>query len=230
MGQSDFIGAHFKLVITYVLVIQSFRDVSYTTYIYLNTITAQLCIDKLWIHKYTTFPLGGRAAPDYPKFLYTAVSSPARLLKALHTLLHVQSNTISTWIPGMHSAMVQLMREGCSYKQIPLSVAKYSFIHWVNWSNVEWKKLSIVLTPQHRIRTQCDGLERQPVQNVALFVWFQRKWWPGKLCVASSCDWLLVLSTGGNRCYKWRGTFSNWLCIFSEVSLCHDRWPVDNSP
>ena len=34
-------------------------------------------------------------------------------------------------------------------------------------------------------------------------------------------DWL-VLSTDGNRCYKWRGTFSKCLCIFSEVSLCHD--------
>ena len=39
---------------------------SYTKYIYLNTINAQLCIDKLWIQKYTTFPLGGSAAPGYP--------------------------------------------------------------------------------------------------------------------------------------------------------------------
>jgi len=42
------------------------------------------------------------------------------------------------------------------------------------------KKLSIG-SPQHRIRTRCDGLERQPVQNVDLFVWFQRKWWPGNI-------------------------------------------------
>ena len=42
---------------------------SYTKCIYLNNITAQLCIDKLWIQKYITFPLGGgggRAAPGYP--------------------------------------------------------------------------------------------------------------------------------------------------------------------
>ena len=58
MGQNGFIGAHFKLVVTYVLVIQSFRDMCHTQsiYIYLNTITAQLCIDKLWIKKTQLFP------------------------------------------------------------------------------------------------------------------------------------------------------------------------------
>ena len=52
------------------------------------------------------------------------------------------------------------------------------------------------------------------------FVWSQIKWWPGRLCVASSCDWLLVLSTDGDRCCKWRGTFC--LCFVSEVPLCHE--------
>ena len=57
------------------------------------------------------------------------------------------------------------------------------------------------------------------------FVWFQRKLCPGRLCIASSCDWLLVISTDGDRCCKWRGTFSMCLCIFSEVSLGHDgQW------
>ena len=56
-------------------------------------------------------------------------------------------------------------------------------------------------------------------------VWFHRKWWPGRLCFASSCDWLLVLSTDGDPCCKWRGTFSKYLCIFFEVPLCHDgQW------
>jgi len=46
-------------------------------------------------------------------------------------------------------------------------------------------------------------------------------------CVASSCDWLLVLPTDGNRRYKWQGTFSKCLCIFSEVPLCHDgQWTI----
>ena len=84
----------------------------------------------------------------------------------------------------------------------------------------------MVLTPQHRIRTQCDGLERQLVQNYIydIFVWFQRKWWPGKLCVASSCDWLLVLSIDGSRCYKWRGHFSTYFVYFPRCPF------VDNSP
>ena len=58
-------------------------------------------------------------------------------------------------------------------------------------------------------------------------VWFQRKRWPGKLCVTSSCDLLIVLSTNDDRPCKWRWTFSKCLCIFSEVSLCHDgQWLV----
>ena len=35
MGQNGFIGAHFKFVITYVLVIQSFRDMCHTQSIYI---------------------------------------------------------------------------------------------------------------------------------------------------------------------------------------------------
>ena len=68
MGQDGFIGAHFKLAITYVFVIQSFRDLSHTQSIYtsIHTINAQLCIDKLWIQKYTTFPLGGPRCPRLP--------------------------------------------------------------------------------------------------------------------------------------------------------------------
>ena len=49
------------------------------------------------------------------------------------------------------------------------------------------------------------------------FVWFQRKRWPGRLCVTSLCDWLLLLSTDCDRFCKWRGTFSKCFCIFSEV-------------
>ena len=39
----------------------------------------------------------------------------------------------------------------------------------------------------------------------------------GRLCVASSCDWWLVLSTDGDRCHKCRGTCSKCLCILPEV-------------
>jgi hypothetical protein len=59
------------------------------------------------------------------KFLNSALSG---LLKALYTLSPVQSNTISTWIHGKHSATLQLMREGCSYKWTALCIARYSFI------------------------------------------------------------------------------------------------------
>ena len=38
MGQNGFIGAHFKLVVTYVLVIQSFRDMCHTQNIYTSTL------------------------------------------------------------------------------------------------------------------------------------------------------------------------------------------------
>ena len=55
------------------------------------------------------------------------------------------------------------------------------------------------------------------------FVWFQRKWWPGRLCVTSSCEWLLVLSTDGDRCCKWRGTFFKVsLYLFRGASM--SRW------
>ena len=68
MGQDGFIGTHFKLAITYVLVIQSFRDLCHTQSIYtsiLLSINAQFCIDKLWIQKYT-FPLGWPCCPRLP--------------------------------------------------------------------------------------------------------------------------------------------------------------------
>ena len=59
------------------------------------------------------------------------------------------------------------------------------------------------------------------------FIWFQRKWWPGSLYVASSCEWLLVFSTDCNRCCKWRGILSKCLCIVSEARLCHyGQWTV----
>ena len=57
LGQDGFIGAHFKLPINYVFghsIVQ--RLVSYTKYIYLNTINAQLCIDKLRIQNTQLFP------------------------------------------------------------------------------------------------------------------------------------------------------------------------------
>ena len=38
MGQDGFIGAHFKLTITYVLVIQSFKDLCHTQSIYTSII------------------------------------------------------------------------------------------------------------------------------------------------------------------------------------------------
>ena len=47
------------------------------------------------------------------------------------------------------------------------------------------------------------GLERGIGSNFRL----KHKLRHGRLCVASSFDWLLVLSTGGNRCCMWRVTF-----------------------
>ena len=44
------------------------------------------------------------------------------------------------------------MSEVCSYTYPPLSITRYLY-SWVNWSNVEWTKLTKVLTPQHRIQT-----------------------------------------------------------------------------
>ena len=49
--------------------------------------------------------------------------------------------------------MLQLMRKGCSYTYPPLVQPGTHLYSWVNWSNVEWKKLPTILAPQHRIRT-----------------------------------------------------------------------------
>ena len=61
MGQNGFIGVHFKLVITYVLVL------SYSKYIYIPqhyycTIMHRQVMDT----KYTTFPLRGPGCPRFP--------------------------------------------------------------------------------------------------------------------------------------------------------------------
>ena len=62
MGQNGFIGAHFKLVITYVLVIQSFKDMCHTPQHNYCTIMHRQVMDT----KIHNFSLGGRAAPGYP--------------------------------------------------------------------------------------------------------------------------------------------------------------------
>ena len=70
---------------------------------------------------------------------------------ALHftSLTDLFTKTPSRLLWEASSHMLQLMREGCSYTYPPLSIARYSFLFsWVNWSNVEWKNLPKVLTPQ----------------------------------------------------------------------------------
>ena len=57
------------------------------------------------------------------------------------------------------------------------------------------------------------------------FVWFQRKWWPGRLCVASSSDWLFVLC-----CPLTVINVTSGEGPFQSVFVSLSRWPVDNSP
>ena len=65
---------------------------------------------------------------------------------ALHftslTDLFTQTPSRLLWEASSHT--LQLMREGNSYTYPPLS----HLFSWVNWSNVEWKHLPKVLTPQ----------------------------------------------------------------------------------
>ena len=71
MGQDGFIEAHFKLAITYVLVIQSFRDLCHTQSIYTSILLMHNYASTSYGYKNTQlFPLGGRAAPGYPIFHY----------------------------------------------------------------------------------------------------------------------------------------------------------------
>ena len=67
MGQNGFIEAHFKFVITYVLVIQSFRDMCHTQSIYIPqhyycTIMHRQVMDT----KIHNFSLGGLGCPRLP--------------------------------------------------------------------------------------------------------------------------------------------------------------------
>ena len=57
MGQNGFIRAHFKLVITYVLVIQSFRDICHTQSIYTST---------LLLHNYVSISYGYKNTQLFP--------------------------------------------------------------------------------------------------------------------------------------------------------------------
>ena len=57
MGQNGFIGAHLKLVITYVLVIQSFRDMCHTKSIYTST---------LLLHNYASTSYGYKNTQLFP--------------------------------------------------------------------------------------------------------------------------------------------------------------------
>ena len=65
------------------------------------------------------------------------------------------------------------MREGCSYTYPPLSIARYSFIQRVNWSNVERKNLPKVLTPQHRVRTRVLVVESPELYPWATALYMQ---------------------------------------------------------
>ena len=57
MGQNGFIGAHFKFVITYVLVIQSFRYMCHTLSIYTST---------LLLHNYASASYGYKITQLFP--------------------------------------------------------------------------------------------------------------------------------------------------------------------
>ena len=80
MEQNGFIGAHFKFVITYVLVIQSFRDMYHTQSIYIPqqyycTIMHRQVMDTK-IHNLSL--RGGRAAPGYPTVCNTLYTGGPR--------------------------------------------------------------------------------------------------------------------------------------------------------
>ena len=69
MGQNGFIGAHFKLVITYILVIQSFRDMCQSQSIYIYIPQHYYCTimhRQVMNTKIHNFSLRGAGCPRLP--------------------------------------------------------------------------------------------------------------------------------------------------------------------
>ena len=87
------------------------------------------------------------------KFLYSAVSSPRDCSKTF-TLYFPETNRHHLKFSGKHPAICY----NCTHYHHCPDIYLYS---WVIWSNVEWKHLSKVLTPQHRIW----------VENPKLYPW-----------------------------------------------------------
>ena len=78
------------------------------------------------------------------KFLYSVVSIPQDRWKRFTLYFpdrHVHSDTISACLEAS-SHMLQLMREGFSYKYPPLSIVRYSFIQLSELEQCRGKKLA----------------------------------------------------------------------------------------
>ena len=87
----------------------------------------------------------------------------------------VQSNTIST---SLGSRMLRLNAQRLLI-HIYTSVYSQVLIYTANWSNVEWKNMPKVLTPQHRIRTRVLLVESPKFYPWAIafyrcmFIWYR---------------------------------------------------------
>ena len=74
----------------------------------------------------------------------------------------VQSNTVSS--SNVLGRMQPYATINARSLHVHISTTVYSQVQlysWVNWSNVEWKNVLKVLTPQHRIRTRVHLVESQ---------------------------------------------------------------------
>ena len=97
----------------------------------------------------------------YIGWLSLAICKKATVQSALHftSLTDLFTKTPSWLLWEASSHLLQLMRECCSYKYPPLSIARYSFIQLSEQEQCRVKNLPKVLPPQHRIQTRVLEVE-----------------------------------------------------------------------
>ena len=89
--------------------------------------------------------------------LYSAVSNPQDCSKCFthyFPVRPVQSNTISTSLGSIQPYAAINAQRLLVHISTTCLLPDTHLYSWVDWSNVEWKNLPKVLTPQHRIRTR----------------------------------------------------------------------------
>ena len=106
---------------------------------------------------------------------------------------------------------------------------------WVNWSNVEWKNLPKVLTPQHRIRTRVFLVESPKLYPWATVLYIIKWWWPKPYVDSSSLGslWFGQQFTNILMSHWHCLQFWNWFCsltacwklscVTGTLAVCHRR-------